>query len=95
MLNKFMIIFQGWVKPFVRRFRNNMELTNEAIVLVSTYFLCFYSSFVPDPEIRYMLGWYNIWVFIFMILINLTILLFLQTKDVLRHVRLLAIKRNY
>ena len=46
LLTSFIIIYQGWVRPFNKSSRNRLEIVNEIFILVNTYFLIIYSDFV-------------------------------------------------
>jgi hypothetical protein len=34
-----------------------MEIVNEIFILIVNYHLIFFNDFVPDPDLRYNLGW--------------------------------------
>ena len=69
------MLYIGQVKPFVSGFQNNLELSNETLVLVNTYFMIIYSDFVPDPYIRSQMGLVNICILGLMILVNLCLII--------------------
>ena len=73
-LTTLMLIYQGWVKPFEFKKRNFQELINEVLILLNAYFLIMYSDFVPDPEVRYLMGWVNIGMLIIMMGFNVFIM---------------------
>ena len=70
----FIIIYQGWVQPFRGKSRNNLEISNETLILINTYFLIVYSDFVGSPEVRYQMGWVNVAFLTFMLLTNILML---------------------
>lgn len=49
LLTSFVIIYQGWVRPFNSKKRNRHEVINEVLILLNAYFLIVFSEFVPDP----------------------------------------------
>ena len=48
----FMMMVVGYVPPFKSRIMNNMELINEAFVLITNYHLFTFTNFLPDIETR-------------------------------------------
>ena len=47
-----MLIVVGYVTPFKERILNNMELINEAFVLLTNYHLFTFTDFLADIETR-------------------------------------------
>lgn len=52
------------------KFLNGMELMNELTLFFASYFLFFFSSFLPDQEMKYEMGWYFIGLATLNIVIN-------------------------
>ena len=42
--------------PMKMKSMNNQEIMNASVILVTAYFIMMFTNFVPDPEIRYNLG---------------------------------------
>ena len=76
------LIYIGYVRPFVTPIQNGIELTNETLILINTYFMIIYSDFVPDPKTRSLMGSVNNLILALMILINLFIILKGQIADI-------------
>ena len=89
------IIFIGSIRPFLLPFVNNLELVNEVCVLGNTYFLIIYSDFVPEPEIRYGIGWVNISLLVLMILINLSVIIIKQIVNGKHWCKIRKLKKQY
>ena len=90
-----MIIYQGRTSPLLSRFDNNLELMNEWFVCMSTLHLCFYTDYIPDPELQYSLGWslngftlvmitYNLAIIIYFLVNNLR-LIYIKYKKLWHH----------
>jgi hypothetical protein len=71
--NLAMIIYQGLGKPLDGRFKNQLNLFNEFMILiVSTHFCCFTEA-VSEELTKYMYGWSLVFFILFTMTINLTI----------------------
>ena len=66
--------FIGWYRPFELPIHNNLELVNEVIILLNSYFLFIYSDFVGDVYVRYSLGWYNVGAIGALVTVNLLLI---------------------
>ena len=53
---------------------NNVEIMNETLVLISTYFMFVFSDWIKDVEIRYEVGFYLMYVISVLALINTIII---------------------
>ena len=53
---------------------NYMEVFNEICVLIATYHLFLFTDFVPDPELRYNIGWSIIGVTLVNIVVNMLVM---------------------
>jgi len=51
------VILLGRVAPFKNRFSNHYEMFSETIVMMVMYHLVCFTPFVPDLEVRFMLGY--------------------------------------
>ena len=47
-----------------------MEIMNEVTLFIASYFLFFFTDFVPSKELKYEMGWYFIALASFNIVIN-------------------------
>ena len=52
------------------KFLNGMEIMNEVTLFFTSYFLYLFTSFVPNTEMRYEMGWYFIGVAALNIFLN-------------------------
>ena len=64
------MIYVGWERPFTSRRDNNLELMNETLILINSYFMFVYSDFVADSNARYDFGWLNIGLVIIIVVAN-------------------------
>ena len=69
-----MLIVVGFVPPFKERILNNMELINEAFVLITNYHLLTFTEFLSDIETRQHMGTSLIVTTVFNLLINLGVI---------------------
>ena len=53
-----MVIYYGHVWPLETHFATKMEIFNECTIIWLTYGMLMFTDFVPDPEMRFKLGWY-------------------------------------
>jgi len=74
------IIGLGISSPFYLKFYTRLELFNEANILVCSYIFLTFTSFVPKPETRYLMGKWLIYFSGFNIVINLTLILLQSLK---------------
>jgi hypothetical protein len=65
-----MLTFFITVKPLDQPFLNGIEVFNEACLLLTSYFLFLFTDFVPDPKLRYQIGWLFIGLQILNIAVN-------------------------
>jgi hypothetical protein len=70
-----------YVKPFEIPLLNYMEVFNEVCVLIATYHLFLFTDFVPDPELRYSIGWSIIGVTIVNIIVNMLVMFWSTIKQ--------------
>ena len=76
-----MSIYITYVKPFETPLLNYMEVFNEVCVLIATYHLFLFTDFVPDPELRYSIGWSIIGVTIVNIIVNMLVMFWSTLKQ--------------
>ena len=95
MMDIAMIIYQGWVEPFLYKWRDDIELTEEILILLSCYFLLLATPFSPNPEVSYLFGWINVFYFCFIFLLNLVLFLILKMPVLYRYLKLKYIRGNY
>ena len=46
------------VKPYSDQLLNAIEIFNESSILALSYFMFMFTDLVPDPYVRYQLGWF-------------------------------------
>ena len=64
-------------RPFWLPIHSDLEIINETLVLLNSYFLMIYSDFIPDLKTRYTMGWQNIWIISLLVGINLVTISYL------------------
>ena len=82
-----MLLFIIDVNPLNQPFLNRIEIFNEVTLLILSYFLFFFSDFVPNVYMRYALGWAFIFIAVLNIAVNWCALFFkayLAIRDILR-----------
>ena len=52
-----MLIYIGFVFPFESEFLNKIEAFNELAALLLCYFIFCFTDWIPEPEMRYLVGW--------------------------------------
>ena len=63
-------MFLFYLKPLETKFLNAVEIMNEITLLMSSYFLYFFTPFIQSAELKYEMGWYFIGIATFNIFIN-------------------------
>ena len=56
-VNILILLYNGITEPFETEHKRRMEYFNEGCLGLITYFLFFYSDYVPDEDLKYMCGW--------------------------------------
>ena len=69
-----MMMLIQWYQPFETKFGNNIEVFNEACILVFTYYAICFTDFVLDPKVKSNLGYSYIGLNSSMISVHLSIL---------------------
>ena len=90
-----MLIYQGWFRPYSLPEYNNREIGNEILIQLNSYFLFIYVDFMPDPEVRFRMGWVNIFFIFIMVLYNSLSILIDQCMACRRKCRMRSNKRAY
>ena len=85
--------FIGYFRPFELSLQNNLELVNEVIILLNSYFLFIYSDFVGDVYVRYSLGWYNVGAIVTLVAVNLLLITMTTGKKTLFKYKVWQAKR--
>ena len=67
---------------------------NEAVVLVSVWLMFHYTEFVGDPELRYDLAFYFLYIVSIDVALNVLLLLYIIVKKIYSAIRLAIIKRK-
>ena len=65
-----LLLFFVAVRPLNSAFLNGMEIFNELVLLLASYFLFCFTYFVPDAHTRYKLGWCFIALVLTLIVVN-------------------------
>jgi hypothetical protein len=81
------LLFFTDVNPLNQPFLNKIEIFNEITLLVLSYFLFFFTDFVPSVHMRYALGWAFIFIAVLNIAVNWGAMfykVFLAIKDIVR-----------
>ena len=80
--------FTGYVRPFELRLANSLELINDTIIVVCSYFLVIFSGMVDDPETKYLCGWPLIGLIFLLIGLNLTVIMVRSISSLIHSIRL-------
>jgi hypothetical protein len=84
-INTIYFVYLFSSKPFKGRDKNRMELFNEAIILTASYFLYFFTDWIPDAELKMTFGTILIYLISFDILVNFAYVIYkliiLKRKD--------------
>jgi hypothetical protein len=83
MLSTIVIILIGYSAPMALPINRRLEYFNEATILACIYHYYIFTSFVPNPETRYLVGWSLIGFATLNVLVNLFFLL-LATYETLK-----------
>ena len=89
------MIYTGYMRPFEMQLVNKIELINDTVIILCSYFLVIFSGFVGDPEAKYLSAWPLIGLIFFFIGLNLIVVMgeACRVKSVIRGIRL-RLKRN-
>lgn len=73
-MNMQWFIYIGLVKPKIGLLFNRIEFLNEVINQVICFHNLFFTDMVPDPVMQFNIGWSQLSVLCFFMIINLTII---------------------
>jgi hypothetical protein len=62
-------------KPFTNNKLNKLEIMNEFFVILVSYHLILFNDYLPNPELRYSIGWSTITLTSLALLINMIVIL--------------------
>ena len=86
------MIYTGYMRPFITRLSNNIELINDSCIVVCSYFLIIFSPLVSDADTRYISGWPLIGIICFIISLNLSVTTYKAITNLIRYIRLRCTK---
>ena len=66
-------------KPMLTKLMNYNEIMNEVLIIISVYFMMFFTNWVQNVELRYSFGWSLIQIIIGFTFINFAIISVLLT----------------
>lgn len=69
-MNITIVIYHGLAEPFTTRTARRLDFFNEMGVITITYFMFMYNDNIPDEDLKYVIGWAQVFVFAFLILVN-------------------------
>ena len=88
------MIYTGYMRPFELRLVNNMELINDTLILIASYFLIIFSAMVADAETRYKSGWPLIGLLALIVAFNLTVIMIKSISKMIRACKLRLQRRR-
>jgi len=71
---------------------DKVDLINELCTLLMSYFVICYSPFIGDPYLKYDLGWYTIGLFVANFAFNVSIIVYMTGKLVVKKIKTLRSK---
>ena len=86
LLVKVALMGTGWVvavRPMVDRENNFVMITNELLILVSSYLVLLFSDFVPMPEQQYRFGYMYISLFLAESAMNIVMFAVITVKELI------------
>ena len=86
--NLLVLVYHGLAEPFETRTARRLDYFNEACLSLITYFLFMYGDFIPDEELKYLIGWAQVCVLGLNIFVNCFGVLRTMVKDTYRVLRL-------
>ena len=78
-------------RPYDERFKNNLEIANEFLVLILSYFGFLFTDYVPDPVLRYKFGYFYIALLAFGLFLNISTMMIFS---ILNWIKLRRAKKN-
>ena len=81
-LSTLLLIFFITQRPMIDVWNNFVQIFNELVVLVCVWFLFHYSDYVVNPETRYDLAYYFLYIVATDIVINVLFLIYMIVKKI-------------
>ena len=79
-LSTLLLAFYLSVHPMIDGLNNTLQVVNELVVLVSIWLMFWFTLYVPEPERRYDLAWYFLYIIGVDIAVNVLTLLYTITR---------------
>lgn len=93
-LSTLLLIFFLVVRPMVDGLNNVVQFVNELVVLYSVWFILLFTAFVPQPEIRYDLANYFLYIIGIDCCLNVLVLLFEIFRGIYNAIKTAIAKRK-
>jgi len=90
----FYLIYVGMVMPHTEKVYNRLEIVNESLLILLAYHMFAFTPFVAEKDISYMTGWSAIVVIAVIIVLNITMMVNLGSKKLIRKVRMERLKKR-
>lgn len=87
LVNLFMQIYVGYIRPFKHRAKNKTELINEGFIYELTILMVLNSSFCPDVDFRYKLGSLSMILIFFNVFFNFSVMIQSTLRKVWMYVK--------
>ena len=71
-----MTLYQGQFQPKIGRFANRLEAFNELCIQAIFVHMLLFTSWIPDPELQYSIGFSMIAIIAFKMFVNLVIVFY-------------------
>ena len=69
--NLMYVLYLGKSKPFYGRVENTIALLNELALGIIMHCFVIFTQFCPNEKLQYIIGWVEIFIFFFMLSINM------------------------
>ena len=101
------MIYIGYFKPYFIPWMNHLDLTNEYLIMTSTYFIFAYSDafllvtndkvdfMVKDYHMQEEVGWYHCYLLGVIIFVNVVVMTVVQAYTTFRKIKLCCMKRTH
>ena len=89
-----MMIYTGYIRPMKLRQANCLELINDSLIVVCSYWLIIFSAHVSSAEARYISSWPLIGIMTILVAINLTVITFRGITSIFRACKLRVLKNK-
>ena len=93
-LSTLLLAFYLAVRPMVDDLNNLVQFLNELVVLISIWLMFWFTFYVPNPETRYDLAWYFLYIIGADIAINVLTLLYIVLRKIIKAVKATIKKRQ-